>query len=43
MALFHINALLVNDLLQQIIKVDDVFLHLKVRNPIRQNGITTEY
>ncbi len=40
MALFHIDALLANDLLQQIIKVDDVVLHLKVGNPIRQKGIT---
>ena len=31
---------LVNGLLQQIIKVDDVVLHLKVRNPIRQKCIT---
>ncbi len=34
MALFHIDALLTNDLLQQIIKVDEVILYLKVRNPI---------
>ncbi len=40
MALFHIYSLLENDLLQQIIKVDDVVLHLKVRNSIRQKGIT---
>ena len=40
MALFQIDALLANDLLQQIIKVDNIVLHLKVRNLIRKKGIT---
>ena len=41
MALFHIDALLVIHLLHQIIKVDDVVLHLNARNPTRQKCITS--
>ncbi len=40
MALFHIDALLANGLLQQIIKEDEVILYLKVGNPICQECIT---
>ncbi len=40
MALFHIDALFTNDLLQQIINVDDVVLQLIVRNPIGEECIT---
>ena len=42
MALFQIDALLANDLFQQIIKVDEVVLYLKVGNPICQECITAE-
>ena len=40
MALFHIDALFTNDLLQQIIDVDDVVLQFKVLNPICEQCIT---
>ena len=41
MALFHIDTLLASDLSHQIIKVDDIVLHLNVINPTHQKCITT--
>ena len=40
MALFYIDALLASDLSDQIIKVDDIVLHLNVTNTTRQKRIT---